>query len=89
MISDNIDSKTPKPPPVVKKKTSPKNICKISFNNRTIEKINISCIFHGPLVKADLPNTPAHFDNTTAVYTFLNPTGSKILAVISLLIILM
>ena len=42
------------------------NICETSFDNKTIEIINLSCIFHDPLVKAALPNTSAHFDTPTA-----------------------
>ena len=44
------------------------NICETSFDNKTIEIINLSCIFHDPLVKATLPNTSAHFDTPTAFW---------------------
>lgn len=72
------DSKIPKPLSVVKKRTLLTNICKVSFDNRTIEKINLFSIFHGPLVKAALPNTSAHFENPTMVYNCLNQVWIKI-----------
>ena len=71
---DIIDSKILKPPTLVKKKTPP--ICKIFFDNKKIEKIYLSHIFHDPLVKLALPKT-FHFDISIVVYT--NALGSKFL----------
>ena len=38
---------------------------KISFGNKSIEKVNLSRIFRDPLVKAALLNTSAYFDTFT------------------------
>ena len=78
MPIDIIDSKIIYLLPLVKKKIPPKNICKTFFDNKSIEKINLSRIFHDPLVKAALPNTSAHLHTPTAVYTLTNAIGSKI-----------
>ena len=40
--------------------------------------MNISRIFDNPLVKAALPNNSPHFDTPAAIYTLMNPIGSKI-----------
>ena len=55
------------------RKTPPKNICKISFDNKTIEKVNVSDIFQDPLAKTALPKTSIHFNTPTMVYTLMNP----------------
>ena len=34
--------------------------------------MNLSFIFHDPLVVAALPNTLAHFDTPTVVYALMN-----------------
>ena len=72
MMLENIDFKVLKSVPLGKKKT-PKNICEISCDNKTIEKINLSRIFHNPLVKAALPNISARFDTFAVVCTLMNP----------------
>ena len=54
------------------------NIYKISFDNKTIEKINLSPIFRDPLVKAALPKTSFHFDAPPLVNTLINLIVSKI-----------
>ena len=85
MSLDIIDSNIYATPPI-KKETRPKNICKISFDTKSIEKINLSRTFHDPSVKATLPNLSAHFDIPTVVYTlpkifnfdkFVNNLGVK------------
>ena len=73
-----IDSKITEPSPLVTKNKPTKNICKIYFDNKTIENINTSCIFHDPLVVAALPNTFAHFGTPTVVYTLMDLVESKI-----------
>ena len=78
MALDIIDSKILKPPLPAKKKTSPQNICKISFENKAIEHINLNRIFHDPVVKQAMPNISSNFDIPTVVYTLTNPIGSKI-----------
>ena len=40
--------------------------------------MNLSFIFHDPLVVAALPNTLAHFDTATVVYASMNSIGSTI-----------
>ena len=67
-----------KSPTVTEKKAPSKNFCKTFFDNKIIKKINLSCIFHYPLVKAALPNASACFDTPTLIYTLMNSTGSKI-----------
>ena len=67
-----------KSPPPAKEKTAPRNISKTSFNNKSIEKINLYHIFNNPLDKAALPNKSNHLDTPTVVYTLTNTTGSKI-----------
>ena len=52
--------------------------CKVSFENKTIEKINLYCIFHDPLVKAVLLNTCTQFDTPIVIYTLMKPIGYKI-----------
>ena len=64
-----VDSKICK---AVQRETQPENICKISLGNNTFEKINLSCIFHDPLVKAALENTYAHFSTRTVVFALCN-----------------
>ena len=77
MSLDIIDSKILKPSPLVKKKTPHKNIWKISFDNKIINKSNLYRIFHDPLVKVALPNTSIYFEAPTVVYTLMNLIGSK------------
>ena len=62
--------------------------CKVSFENKTIEKINLYCIFHDPLVKAVFPNTCTQFDTPIVIYTLMKPVGYKILTLMNLIIIL-
>ena len=57
--------------------SSSENIYKISFDNKTIEKINLSPIFRDPLVKAALPKTSFHFDAPALVNTLINLRVSK------------
>ena len=68
MLLDVIGSKILKQLPPVKKKASPKNIFKISFENETIAKINPSHTFHDPLINVALPNTSVHFGTPTVVF---------------------
>ena len=74
---DIIDSKLLKPSPLVRKKTPHKNIWKISFDNKIINKINFSRIFRDPLVKVPLPNTSIYFEAPTIIHTLMNLIGSK------------
>ena len=78
MAMDIIDSKIFKPPPVIKKKTPPKNICKIFFDNKAVELINLSRIFNDPVVKGAIPDLPSVFDTPTIVYNLSNSIGSHI-----------
>ena len=54
MLLDINNYKILKQTPSVKKEDTTKNICKISFDDKTIEKINLSRIFCDPLVKVIL-----------------------------------
>ena len=78
MALDIIDSKILKPPPVNKKKAPPKNVCKVFFDNKAVEQINLPRIFNDALVKQALPNLPSVFDTPTVVYTLQNSIGTKI-----------
>lgn len=51
---------------------------KISFDNKTAEKINLFFFFHNPLVVAALPNTFARFDTPTFVSALMNLIGSTV-----------
>ena len=53
MTLSSIDSRILKSLPLVKKKEPSKTICKIFFDNKTIEKTNLSCSFHHLLVNTN------------------------------------
>lgn len=72
------DSQILKSPPLVKNKILPINVWKISFDNKSIEKIDLFCISHDLLVRAALPIRSAHFDDPIVVYTLTNTIESKI-----------
>ena len=84
MPLDIIDSKILKPTPLLEEETPPRNFCKIFFDNKNNGKINLSRIFHDPLIKAVLSNTSAHFHTPTLVCTLENAIGSQILTLINL-----
>ena len=69
MQSDTIDSKLLNSHPSVKEKTQPKIIHKIPFDNKSIEKINLSCIFHDPqhLLMLILPLLILNFDKSNRI----------------------
>ena len=48
------------------------------FDNKNIEKINLSPILLNLLIKEALPNTSAYFNIPTNVYNMPNAIGSKI-----------
>ena len=74
---DIIESKIYKPPINKPKRKPPSNICKIHFDNKGIEYINVSRIFHEQSVKSALPNH-INFDTPTVVYNLESPIYSKI-----------
>ena len=78
MSLDIIDSKLFKPPCTAKKKAYPKNICKIMFDSKAIELINLPRIFNDSTVKEVIPNLPSKFEIPTVVYTLTETIGSKI-----------
>ena len=77
MSLDISDFKLLKPPTSTKKNMPLKNIYKISFDNKTIRKVNPSRIFHDPWTKAVLPNTSAYFDTPTVIDTLKNPIENQ------------
>ena len=79
--------KTLKPSPLFKKKNHLKILAKSLLTLKPVKKIILSHIFHYPLVNTALPNTSAHFDTSTVVYTLMNLIGSKIVNLNKFLII--
>ena len=73
-----IDWKINRSPPSVKRKPQLKTICQISFGNKNNEKINLSRIFHYPLVEVVLPKTNVQFDTITMVYILISSMRTKI-----------
>ena len=73
MSLDLIDCKMLKPFPLVKKKHL--KYLQNPFDNKSIDEINLSCIFHDPNA---LPNASGHFDTKNVVYTLKNAMGSNI-----------
>ena len=59
MLLDIINSKILNHPLLLGKRHDLKIFEKISLDNKTIEQINLSRIFHEPLTKAALPSTSA------------------------------
>ena len=77
--------------PSFKKKRRPKNVFKISFDNKNIEKVNkINKIKLNlnPFVEAALRKTSAHFDTPTVFSALTNSIGFKIFNFLTSLIIL-
>ena len=74
-ILDLIDTKLYKPKP---KKSPPTNLCRIFFDNKGIERINLSRIFHDPEVKASIPSIASKFETPTVIFKLSQTTGSKI-----------
>ena len=75
---DIIESKIYKAPPVKPKRKPPNNLCKVLFDNKAIEYINLPRIFHEQSVKITLPSNITNFDTPTVVYNLESPMYSKI-----------
>ena len=77
-ISDIIDSKLFKEPVIKSKCSIPKNICKIRFENKGIELINLGRILRSKSVLESLPSDGNLFESPTVVYNLLPPISSSI-----------
>ena len=53
------------------------NIYKVSFLNKGVKLINVSCIFYDPSVRACFP-TDIKFGDPTVIYSLTNPFKSEI-----------
>ena len=60
------------------KKLPPKNICKVYFDNKAIEVINLSRILRDKSLKETLPSTPTEVFNPTVTYKLSTPIASTI-----------
>ena len=79
MALDIIDSKLFKEKPVnSKSKAPPKNICKIRFENKGVEMINVGRILNSKIVTEAIPSAKNNFESPTVVYDLLPPISSKI-----------
>ena len=74
---DIIESKIYKPPVKFKRK-APSNICKIVFENKGIEMINLSRIFHDKVVINAMPSFIKDLEQPTVVYELSELIRSKI-----------
>jgi len=70
---DSIDGHLFKNIPTKSKKEPPKDICKINFDNKAIEMINMSAIFRNPLA-----TVAKSFETPTVVFDLQSPIPSKI-----------
>ena len=75
---DVIESKIYKPPPVNHKRKPPSNICKIFFDNKATEFINLPNILHEPVARSSIPSNIKNCDVPTVAYNLENPIYSRI-----------
>ena len=78
VILDIVDTKFFKPPKVKPKRTPPKNVCHVSFDNKAIEMINLSSILNSSSVTNTIPSSAKNFITPTVLYSLTEPIGSKI-----------
>ena len=67
-----------KEPAIKPKRARPENICKIRFENKGIELINVGRILRSETVLEALPSDAIAFESPTVVYNLLPPISSKI-----------
>ena len=60
------------------KKPPPKNVCKIYFDNKAIEMINLSRILRDKSLEETLPSTPIKFSVPMISYKLSTPIASTI-----------
>ena len=73
-----IDSRLIKEKPPKKKKSSPENPCRIVFDNKALEIVNLAKIFKSPKILETIPSVAKGFQTPTVVYTMREAIGSKI-----------
>ena len=78
VILDIVDSKLVKEPASKPKRTRPENICKIRFDNKGIELINVGRILRSEAVLEALPSDANAFESPTVFYNLLPPISLKI-----------
>ena len=75
---DIIESKIYVVPHAKPKRKPPKNLCKILFDNKAIEYINIPRIFHEQSTQSALPPNINNFETPTVIFNLEPPIYSKI-----------
>ena len=75
---DAIESKLYKPPIPKTKKSPPENICKIIFENKGIEMINLPRILRDNSLPSCLPSIPSKFSTPMICYKLGDTIGKKI-----------
>ena len=78
VVLDLIDSKLYKPKAPKTKKPPPSNICHVFFDNKAVEKINLSRILNDPIIKSSVPLSAKKFERPTVIYKLSQNIGSKI-----------
>ena len=53
-------------------------LCRIVFDNKGIERINLSRLLHDPEVKGSIPSIASKFETPTVIFNRSQTTGSKI-----------
>ena len=78
VIIDIIESKLYKPPKDKPARGSCKSVCKVYFDNKGIELINLPRILRDNSLAETLPSTPTKFSIPMVAYKLQNPIGSEI-----------
>ena len=78
VVINLIDSKLYKPKPPKAKKAPPSNICHVFFDNKAVEKINLSKILIDPKIKSFIHSSANIFERPNVIYKLSQHFGSKI-----------
>ena len=74
---DLIESKIYKPLAPKSKKKPPQNVCRIFFENKGVEFINIARILHDPDIVKSLPSSSVKFPMPMVTYKLTPPISTK------------